>query len=242
MGGGDSIILEGVQVGPSNQGSTDQNRSVPEKIQKSRTEKNSEIQDEAGPGPNIFRKPGTNSDQDQIFWENLGPTRTGTKYFHKISDQLGPGPKSKWNLGPTGTKAGRYQSSRTDSDQNIRFVLKPHPFYMLFDGTAFILNTESDQNWSFCWNRIRFECGIGSISSYFLKLHPVQMRNWVKIGLFTETAYVLNAGLSKNWAICWNRIRFKFGIGPKLGYLLKPNPFSMRNCAEIGLFTETAFV
>ena len=211
-----------VQVGPSNQGSMDQNRSVPEKIQKSSTEKNSEIQDQAGPGPNIFRKPGTNPDQDQIFLENLGPTRTGTKYFHKISDQLGPGPKSKWNLGPTGTKAGRYQSSRTDSDQNIRFVLKPHPFYMrnrikirLFDGTAFILNTESDQNWSFCWNRIRFECGIGSISGYFLKLHPVQMRNWVKIGLFTKTASVLNADLGQNRAISWNYIRFECRIGTK---------------------------
>ena len=90
MGGGDSIILEGVQVGPSNQGSRDQNRSVPDQ-----NRKNSEIQDQAGPGPNIFRKPGTNSDQDQIFLENLGPTRTGTKYFHKISDQLGPGPKLK---------------------------------------------------------------------------------------------------------------------------------------------------
>ena len=41
-----------------------------------RNEKNCEIQDQVGPGPERFKKSRTDSDQDQIFSEKLGPTRT----------------------------------------------------------------------------------------------------------------------------------------------------------------------
>ena len=127
--------------------------------------------------------------------------------------------------------------------------MEPHSFWILnqvkidlFAETASVLNAESGQNWAINWNRIRFQCEIGSKSGYFLKLHPVQMRNCVKIGLFTETAYVLNAGLSKNWAICWNRTRFQCGIVPKSGDLLKPHSFKMWNWVEISRFIETASI
>ena len=49
-------------------------------------------------GPNKIEKPRTNSDQDQIFSEIHGPTRTRTKYSQKILDQLGPGPEFISNL------------------------------------------------------------------------------------------------------------------------------------------------
>ena len=52
-------------------------------------------------------------------------------------------------------------------------------------------------------------------------LDPVSGQNWA----FSETAFSFNAELGRNRANYWNRIRFKCGIGQKLGYLLKPHPF-----------------
>ena len=63
------------------------------------------------PGRIRLKKPRTNSDQDQIFWKNLGSTRTNsflrildrtrTNKFLKISDQLGPiGPRTWRSVDP----------------------------------------------------------------------------------------------------------------------------------------------
>ena len=145
---------------PWRQGSTDQNRSVPDRAVRfgprtgpdqdrkklrnpgpgrTRTKYFPKISDQVGPGLNIFGKSRTNSDQDQI--------------FQKISDQLGPGPEYIWNLEPTRTRTGIYQSLRTNLDQNIRFLRIPHLFKMRnrmkvrsFAETAFILNAELGQN------------------------------------------------------------------------------------------------
>ena len=117
----------------TDQGSTDQNRSVPEKNEKS----------------------WTRPDQDLKGLRNLGPTRTRNKYFPKISDQLGPGPNIFGNHGPTRTRTKYFRKSRTssDRDQNLYEILSqlgPGPKftdqlgleYKIFADTASILDAE----------------------------------------------------------------------------------------------------
>ena len=84
-----------------------------------------------------------------------------------------------------------------------------------FSEAASVTNAELGQNWAIFLNRIHFKCGLGSKSVFLLnrirykcgmgsKLdhlpipHPSEMRKWVKIGLFTETASVTNAELGQN--------------------------------------------
>ena len=94
------------------------------------------LSENLGPGPNIFRKSRTNSDQDQTFSGNHGPTRTSTTNFQKITDQLGPGPnifgnsqnnsdqhqKFSENLEPARTGTRIYMKSWTNSDQYTPMV------------------------------------------------------------------------------------------------------------------------
>ena len=61
-----------------------------EKIEKSRTGPDQDLKGLRK--PSISEKARTNSDQDQIFSENLGPNHTRDKKFSKILDRTIPGP------------------------------------------------------------------------------------------------------------------------------------------------------
>ena len=99
----------------------DLNLYFPNTFRKSRTRTKyfQKITDQLGPGPNIFGKSRSNSDQDQIFWENHGPTRTRTKHFREITDQLGPAPqifrKSRTNSDQDQTFSGIHRTTRTNT-------------------------------------------------------------------------------------------------------------------------------
>ena len=140
-------------------------------------------------------------------------------------------------------KIGIFAETASVLNAVLGYFLKPYPFWMrnwvkigLFSETASGSNADSGRNWAIYWNRIRFESGIGSKLGYLLKLYPFSMRNSVKIGLFSETVSGSNADWSQNWAIYWNRIRFKCGFGSKSGYFLKLHLFWMPNRVKIRFF------
>jgi len=116
-------------------------------------------------------------------------------------------------------------------DPKLRLFLKPHSMQMrnwtklqLFTETASVSNVKKV--------KIRlFSETVKSISNTELDQNQA----------FSEAASVTNAEFGQNWAIFLNRIRYKCGMGSKLGYFLKPHPFQMRKCVEIGLFTEPNF-
>ena len=112
----------------------------------------------------------------KICWSWSGSVRDFQKFF-------GPGPVRSEifkkflvlvRFGPRFSKIFWSWSGSVRDFQKSVYSLKPHPFWIKY--------------------RVKIKP--------FLKPHSVSMRNWVAIGLITETAFVSNAESGKNWDIC----------------------------------------